>query len=83
MEKGRIEFAISILEPGGNSEQNGNVQIFVYIRQFHYGAKPASKPVSQWAYSYIGLFLNLKGTFWLTDCRPAKWTYRILVVAKK
>ena len=28
MEKGRIEFSIKSLEPGGNSEPNGNVQIF-------------------------------------------------------
>ena len=31
MEKGRIDFSISFLEPVGNSEQYGNVQIFVYI----------------------------------------------------
>ena len=31
MEKGRIEFSISFLEPGGNSEQNCNDQIFFYI----------------------------------------------------
>ena len=48
MEKGPVEVSITFLEPGGNSEQNGNVQIFFYIssnyvRQFHYGAKPASK----------------------------------------
>ena len=30
MQKGRIEFTISFLEPGENSELNGNVQIFVY-----------------------------------------------------
>ena len=29
MEKGRIEFAISFLERGGNSEQSGNFQIFL------------------------------------------------------
>ena len=53
MEKGRVEFSKTFLELGGNSEQNGNVQIFFYLnysncaRQFHYGAKPASKWVSQ------------------------------------
>ena len=31
MEKDRIEFSITSLEPGGNSEPNGNVQIFFYI----------------------------------------------------
>ena len=31
MEKGRFEFAISFLEPGRNSEQNGNVQLFFII----------------------------------------------------
>ena len=31
MEKGRIEFFILFLEPGGNSEQNGNVKIFFYV----------------------------------------------------
>ena len=31
MEKGRIEFSIISLEPGGNSEPNGNVKIFFYI----------------------------------------------------
>ena len=30
MEKGRIEFSLTSLEPGGNSETNGNVQIFCY-----------------------------------------------------
>ena len=30
MEKGRIEFLIPFLEPGRNSEQSGNVQIFFY-----------------------------------------------------
>ena len=32
MEKGLIKFAISFLEPGENSEQYGNVEIFVYSR---------------------------------------------------
>ena len=31
MEKDRIEFSITSLEQGGNSEPNGNVQIFSYI----------------------------------------------------
>ena len=31
MEKGRIEFSITSLEQGGNSEPNGNVQLFFYI----------------------------------------------------
>ena len=31
MEKGWIEFSITSLELGGNSEPNGNVQIFFYI----------------------------------------------------
>ena len=31
MEKGGIEFMISFLAPGGNSEQKGNVQILFYI----------------------------------------------------
>ena len=31
MDKGRMEFAISFLEPGGNSAKSGKVQIFVYI----------------------------------------------------
>ena len=31
MEKGWIVFAISFLEPRGNSEQNGYVQILFYI----------------------------------------------------
>ena len=29
MEKGRIEFENTFLEPGGNSKQNGDVQIYV------------------------------------------------------
>ena len=29
MENGRIEFSISLLEPGVNSEQNGNDKVFV------------------------------------------------------
>ena len=34
-EKLRIEFAIKFLEPGENSEQNGNVQIFkLKLRNF-------------------------------------------------
>ena len=32
MEKGRIEFSITSLEPVGYSEPNGNVQIFFYIK---------------------------------------------------
>ena len=31
MDKGRMEFAISFLEPGRNSAKSGKVQIFVYI----------------------------------------------------
>ena len=31
MEKGRIEFSIKSLEPGGNSEPNGYVQVFFSI----------------------------------------------------
>ena len=31
MEKGRTEFATSFMEPGGNSEQSGNVKIFFFI----------------------------------------------------
>jgi len=31
MEKGWIEFSITTLEPGGNSEPNVNVQIFFYV----------------------------------------------------
>ena len=34
MEKGWIEFSITSLEPGGNSEPNGNVQIFCDIFRF-------------------------------------------------
>ena len=32
MEKGLIKFVISFLEPGEDSEQYGNVEIFVYSR---------------------------------------------------
>ena len=31
MEKDRIDFSISFLEPQGNSVHNGNVQLFYYI----------------------------------------------------
>jgi len=31
MEKGRMEFSITSLEPGGKSIPNGNIQIFFYI----------------------------------------------------
>ena len=31
MEKGRIEFSITSLEQGGNSEPSGIVQLFCYI----------------------------------------------------
>ena len=51
---GRIEFSITFLEPGGNSEQNGNVRIFLYInsncvitKKFQEIPKPVSEPVSQ------------------------------------
>ena len=32
MENGGIEFFIAFLEPGGNSEQNGDVQILFYFK---------------------------------------------------
>ena len=66
MEKGRIEFSITSLDPGGNSEQNGNVQIFFYINSncvfsktiplWVKASQPDSKPVSQliaWLYRLI------------------------------
>ena len=40
MEKGRFEFSITFLEPGGNFDQNG-------IEQFRYLAKSASQPAIQ------------------------------------
>ena len=43
MEKGRIEFSIKSLEPGGNSEPNGNVQIFFYINSNCIFPKPFKK----------------------------------------
>ena len=30
LEKSRIEFSLTSMEPGGNSEPNGSVQIFVF-----------------------------------------------------
>ena len=53
MEKGRIEFiefSITSLVTGVNSEQNGNVQIFVYITQIAYFLWPFKEnyPVAQW-----------------------------------
>ena len=49
MEKGRIEFLITSLEPGGNSEPIGNVQIFFYINLNYiinlWGLKPKSSLV--------------------------------------
>ena len=57
MEKGWIEFSITSLEPGGNSEQNGNIQIAYFLRQFHYGAKSVSQPASKPAYS-LAIFIG-------------------------
>ena len=37
---GRTEFTISLQEPGGNSEQNANVQIFFYINSFRFIFEP-------------------------------------------
>ena len=47
MEKGRIEFAISFLERGGNSEQSDNFQIFL-------GANAPLGPASS-----VGLYVCL------------------------
>ena len=40
MDKGWIEFSIKSLEPGRNSEQNGNVQIFSTSTQISYFLRP-------------------------------------------
>ena len=69
MVKGRIEFSISFLEPGGNYVPNGNVQLLCCINSncvfsktiplWGQVSKPASQPASQQG-SYIGSFLNLQ-----------------------
>ena len=56
MEKGRIEFSKTSLEPGGNSVKNGNVQIFLFINSTLFSKTiplwgQASQPVSKSAYS--------------------------------
>ena len=55
MEKGRIEFATSFLEPGGNSEQSGNIQIFAIFVVFisNIFANTACRIYSTKSYSYI------------------------------
>ena len=55
MKKGRIEFSITYLENQGEIENQmamsdyfaRQTQIAYFQRPFHYGAKPASEPVSQ------------------------------------
>ena len=65
MVKGRIEFSISFLEPGGNYVLNGNVQLLCCINSNCVFSKTiplwgqASQSVSRQG-SYIGSFLNLK-----------------------
>ena len=65
MVKGRIEFSISFLEPGGNYVPNGNVQLLCCINSNCVFSKTiplwgqASQSVSRQG-SYIGSFLNLK-----------------------
>ena len=58
MEKGRIEFLISFLEPGRNSVQNGNVQLFCYINYKLVFSKTISKLVSQ-PIAQLYILLNL------------------------
>ena len=59
MEKGRIEFLIALLEPGGNSEPNGNVQMFLYVNSKWVFSKTiplwgqASQSASKPAYSLV------------------------------
>ena len=43
MTKGWINFAISFLEPRGNSDQNGDVQIFFYINSNFTYLRPFEK----------------------------------------
>ena len=56
--KGRIEFSITSMEPGGNSEQNGIIKIFFYITQIEYFTRPFEKSLISMENCRIGFSIT-------------------------